>query len=65
MCWSGKGSWRRNVASDELIIARAERLCLLLALRSATKAHRSTRSLSRKLALLTARIAVLEVRHGS
>jgi hypothetical protein len=53
------------VASDELILARAERLCLLRALHVATKAHRSTRSLSRKLALLTARIAVLEVRHGS
>jgi hypothetical protein len=50
------------VASEDLIIARAERLCLLRALDVATRAHRSTKALHRRLAVLTARIAVLEVR---
>lgn len=49
----------------DLILARAERLCLLRAAHQARKAHRSTSDIMARLRAVTARVASLEVRHGS
>lgn len=46
----------------DLIIARAERLCLLRDIHRASRAHRATRDLYGRLRAVTARIAAMEVR---
>jgi hypothetical protein len=48
----------------QLILTRAERLCLLTELHKARKAHRSTKGLNDRLTAVTARVAVLEARYG-
>lgn len=45
---------------EQLIIARAERLCLLRAAHEARKAHRSNRNIMNRLRAVTARIAAME-----
>ena len=46
--------------THDLILARAERLCLLGDIRRATRAHRATRALYARLRAVTARIAAME-----
>ena len=48
----------------DLIIAKAERLCLLRAAHCARRAHRSTSAIIARLRAVTARVASLEARHG-
>jgi hypothetical protein len=44
----------------DLILARAERLCLLTALHRARKAHAPTATITRRLVIATARLAAME-----
>lgn len=46
----------------DLILARAERLCLLRDIHRATKAHRATAALYARLRAVTAQIAAMEGR---
>lgn len=48
----------------EIVLAKAERLCLLRAAHRARKAHRSTSAIMARLRAVTARVASLEARHG-
>lgn len=45
---------------DDLIVARAERLCLLYAAHKARQQHRATTTIMRRLRRTTARVASLE-----
>lgn len=45
---------------DDLIVARAERLCLLYAAHKARRQHRTSTTIMRRLRRTTARVASLE-----
>ena len=48
----------------DLILAKAERLCLLRAAHKARRSHRRTSALMTRLRAVTARIAAMEGRNG-
>jgi hypothetical protein len=49
---------------QDLIIARAERLCLLRDVHKARSGHRSRSAIMSRLRAVTARIAAMEARNG-
>lgn len=48
----------------DLVLAKAERLCLLRAAYEARRSHRRTSALMTRLRAVTARIAAMEARNG-
>ena len=54
-----------QTVETDLIFAKVERLCLLQDRQRASKSHRKTKDISRRLTQATARVAALEARAQS